>query len=56
MRLTHVADERLFVDDAGPTVSVVDAASGEIRKAQMFVVPRIRSGTASSRPPDLAIV
>jgi transposase len=56
MRLTHVAGERLFVDYAGPTVSVVDATSGEIREAQMFVVPRIRSGTASSRPPDLAIV
>jgi transposase len=37
MRLTHVAGERLFVDYAGPTVSVVDAASGEIREAQIFV-------------------
>ena len=37
MRLTHVAGERLFVDYAGPTVSVVDAATGEIREAQIFV-------------------
>lgn len=37
MRLTHVGGERLFVDYAGPTVSVVDAASGEIREAQIFV-------------------
>ncbi len=37
MRLTHVAGERLFVDYAGPTVSVVDASTGEIREAQIFV-------------------
>jgi transposase len=37
MRLTHVAGERLFVDYAGPTVSVVDAVTGEIREAQIFV-------------------
>ena len=37
MRLTHVAGERLFVDYAGPTVSVVDASTGEIRDARIFV-------------------
>jgi transposase len=37
MRQTHVAGERLFVDYAGQTVPVIDAASGEIRRAQIFV-------------------
>jgi transposase len=37
MRQTHVAGERLFVDYAGQTVPVVDAASGEVRRAQIFV-------------------
>jgi transposase len=37
MRMTHVAGERLFVDYAGPTVSVVDEFTGEIREAQVFV-------------------
>ena len=37
MRQTHVAGERLFVDYAGQTVPVIDARSGEIRRAQIFV-------------------
>ena len=37
MRQTHRAGEKLFVDDAGHTVEVVDPASGEIRTAQIFV-------------------
>jgi len=38
MRQTHVAGERLFVDYAGQTVPIVDAATGEIRqRAQIFV-------------------
>jgi transposase len=37
MRQTHVAGDKLFVDYAGQTVPVVDAASGEIRRAQIFV-------------------
>lgn len=37
MRQTHAAGERLFVDYAGQTVPVIDAASGEIRRAQIFV-------------------
>jgi hypothetical protein len=28
--------ERLFVDYAGQSVAVIDAASGEIRRAQIF--------------------
>ena len=31
MRQTHIAGERLFVDYAGQTVPVIDAATGEIR-------------------------
>ena len=37
MRQLHPGGERLFVDYAGHTVPVVDAASGEIRRAQVFV-------------------
>ena len=37
LRQVHVAGERLFVDYAGPTMSVVDPRTGEIREAQLFV-------------------
>ncbi len=37
MRQTHPAGERLFVDDAGQTVTVIDGATGEARQAQIFV-------------------
>lgn len=37
MRQTHLGGERLFVDYAGQTMAVTDAASGEIRRAQIFV-------------------
>ena len=37
MRQTHVAGEKLFVDYCGPTVDVVNAATGEVRTAQVFV-------------------
>jgi len=37
MRQVHPAGERLFVDYAGQTVPVVDATTGEIRRAQIFV-------------------
>jgi transposase len=37
MRQTHRAGEKLFVDYAGPTVSIVNPITGEIREAQIFV-------------------
>jgi transposase len=37
MRQMHVAGEKLFVDYAGPTVPIIDAASGEISRAHIFV-------------------
>jgi transposase len=37
MRQTHVAGERMFVDYAGTTIDVVDAATGEVMRAQLFV-------------------
>ena len=37
MRQTHVAGEKLFVDFAGPTVPIIDAVSGEISRAHIFV-------------------
>ena len=37
MRQVHIAGEKLFVDYAGETVPVVDAATGEITRAQIFV-------------------
>ncbi len=37
MRQTHVAGDKLFVDYAGDTMPIVDATTGEIRNAQIFV-------------------
>jgi transposase len=37
MRQVHVAGDKLFVDYAGDAVPIVDAATGEITKAQIFV-------------------
>jgi len=37
MRHTHRAGEKLFADYAGPTVPVIDADTGEIRPASIFV-------------------
>ncbi len=37
MRQTHPAGERLFVDYAGQTVDVIDAITGEVRAAHIFV-------------------
>jgi transposase len=37
MRLNHKAGEKLFVDYAGQTVSVIDPKTGEIQEAEIFV-------------------
>jgi len=37
LRQTHAPGDKLFVDYAGPTVDVVDPATGEARAAQVFV-------------------
>ena len=37
MRQEHRAGEKFFVDYSGQTVPIVDASTGEIRQAQMFV-------------------
>jgi transposase len=37
MRQEHRAGEKLFVDYAGQTVSVIDRRTGEIRQTQIFV-------------------
>ena len=37
MRQTHRAGEKLFVDYAGQTMPIIDAATGEVRQAQIFV-------------------
>jgi transposase len=37
MRQTHVAGEKLFVDWAGDTIGVIDPATGEERRARIFV-------------------
>jgi transposase len=37
MRQVHRACEKLFIDYCGPTVAVVDGATGEIRQAHIFV-------------------
>lgn len=37
MRQAHPAGERMFVDYAGQTVDLIDAKTGEVRPAQIFV-------------------
>jgi transposase len=37
MRQIHIAGEKLFVDYAGSTVPIVEASTGEITQAQIFV-------------------
>ena len=37
MRQHHVAGERMFVDYAGATLPVIDAATGTVHQAQLFV-------------------
>lgn len=37
MRQIHVGGDKLFIDYAGQTVPIVDATTGEIRAAQIFV-------------------
>ena len=37
MRQTHRAGEKLFIDYAGPTVPIVNAVTGEVQEAQIFV-------------------
>lgn len=37
LRQTHRAGEKMFVDYCGKTVSLIDAASGEVREVQVFV-------------------
>jgi len=37
LRQVHVAGEKLFVDFAGHTMEVIDGATGEVRKAEIFV-------------------
>jgi transposase len=37
LRQVHIAGERLFVDFAGHTMEMIDAATGEIHRAEIFV-------------------
>jgi len=37
LRQVHIAGERLFVDFAGHTTEVIDTATGEIHRAEIFV-------------------
>jgi transposase len=37
MRQHHVAGERIFVDYAGNTLEVIDAGTGEVRQAHLFM-------------------
>jgi transposase len=37
MRQTHRAGEKMFVDYCGSTVPIINAATGEVTEAQVFV-------------------
>lgn len=51
LRQVHTAGERLFVDFAGHTMAVIDGATGEIRKAEVFVAVLGRRATPTPRRP-----
>lgn len=38
MRQVHRAGEKMFIDYAGQTIPVVDAATGTVRQAYLFVM------------------
>lgn len=50
MRQVHRAGEKLFIDYAGDTVPIVDADTGEISRAQIFVAVLGRRATPSRAP------
>jgi transposase len=58
MRQSHVAGEKLFVDYAGTTIDIVDAATGEVHACQLFVAAlgassfTFAEATASQTLPD----
>ena len=58
MRQIHVGGDKLFIDYAGQTVPIIDAATGEIRRAQIFVAAMGASSytyacaTATQTAPD----
>lgn len=58
MRQVHVGGDKLFIDYAGQTVPIIDAATGEIRPAQIFVAAMGASSytyacaTATQTAPD----
>jgi transposase len=58
LRQVHIAGERLFVDFAGHAMEVIDAATGEIHRAEIFVAVLGASSfiyaeaTASQAVPD----
>jgi transposase len=37
LRQNHLAGEKMFVDFAGQTVDIIDATTGEVRNAQLFI-------------------
>jgi transposase len=37
LRQVHVAGEKLFIDNSGHTLEVIDGTTGEVRSAQIFV-------------------
>lgn len=49
MRQTHVAGEKLFVDYSGNTVPVFNGATGEERRAHIFVASLWASTTHTQK-------
>jgi len=51
MRQTHRAGEKLFIDYSGDTVAIIDAFTGEIRRAEIFVAVLAPRSTPTRRRP-----
>ncbi len=53
IRQIHIAGEKLFVDYAGQTVALIDAATGEITRAQIFVATFGASNYTLAKPDSI---
>lgn len=50
LRFEHAAGDKLFVDYAGLTMPVIEAATGEVRQAQIYVAALGHSGYTYAEP------
>ena len=50
LRQKHLAGEKMFVDFAGQTVDIIDAATGQVSKAHIFILHWVPATIPMPRP------